>query len=165
MLFFLVSLFISLHAQQECPKLDSYFILGNYTACSKYDIPDMSTRCKYLKAVCSMAISDNDTARYAFSLIGAQVDKTKGFSELNALSLSSMVEVQFMNGEYSKARLLAQEVNALLARKLPYSYPYFVSELLLAKSYINSFDTVSAQKRLILAKTAGMETMLSDSIE
>jgi len=86
-------------------------------------------------------------------------------NEINGLALTSMVEAQFINGEYSRARNLSQEMNALLSRKMPYSYPYFVSELLMTRSYFNSFDTLSAKKRLALAKTAGMEALLSETFE
>ncbi len=163
-LFLVFTFLFSLHAEQDCSKLDSYYLVGNYKACSNYSEINSSVRCSYVKALCSLAVSDYDTARYDFSLISAKVKKQNGLSDLNGLSLSSMVEVQFMSGDYSKARSLAQEVNTLLSKKIPYSYPYFVSELLLAKSYLNSFDAVSAKKRLILAKTAGMEPMLCASV-
>jgi len=164
-MFLLVLTFLfSLHAEQDCPKLDSYYIVGNYKACSTYSESNSSIRCSYIKALCLLAVSDYDSARYDLSLISAKVKKQSGLSDLNGLSLSSMVEAQFMSGDYSKARSLAQEVNTLLSKKMPYSYPYFVSELLLAKAYLSSFDPASAKKRLILAKTAGMEPLLCASI-
>ena len=157
-MFLIAIIFLAaLHAEQDCPKLDSYYVIGNYKACSSYAEPVTSTRCKYVKAICSLALSDYDTAMYQFSLLST--------SDVKGLSLSSMVETQFMSGDNIKARSFAQEVSSLLSKKMPYSYPYFVSELLLAKSYISAFDAGAAKKRLILAETAGMEPFLAESIE
>lgn len=159
------SFLTALFSQEDCTKLDSYYIVGNYKACAAYSQELMGPRCRYVKALCSLAMSDYDTAKFEFSVIGAELKKDKGMSELNGLALLSMSETLFMSGEYSKAKTLSSELNALLSKKAPYSYPYFVSELLLSRSYINSFDTTSALKRIALARTAGMEELLCPAIE
>ncbi|HOW16287.1 MAG TPA: hypothetical protein PK443_01100 [bacterium] len=160
-----ILIFSSLYSQDSCLKMEEYYILGNYKACVAHKQESLSQRCRYIKALCSMANEDNDTARYEFSLIGVELKNGEAMNEINGLALTSMVEAQFLKGEYSKARNLSQEMNALLSRKMPYSYPYFVSELLMTRSYFNSFDTLSAKKRLALAKTAGMEALLSETFE
>ena len=161
----ILAVLANIFAQEDCPKLDSYYIIGNYKACVSYKQELMSPRCRYVKALCSMANSDYDTAKFEFSVIGAELKKAGGMKELNGLSLLSMAEALFMSGEFAKARSLSSELNALLSKKMPYSYPYFVSEVLLSRSYLNSFDITSAQKRLALAKAAGMEDLLCASIE
>ena len=167
MLFFVLLLFNSLifaDTQLDCPQMDKDYIIGNYTTCSSSLEGTQSMRCRYLKAICYMADSSYDKARYELSLISADV-KSEKFDEFNGLALTSLAEVAFLQGDYKRAKTLSLAVNDVLTKKIPLSYPYYINEVLLAKSSFDARDIPEANKRLAIMKNSKADTLFFSSLD
>lgn len=154
----------SVHADTKCPVTERQYILGNYKKCSTSKEGTGSTRCDYIRALCNMGNGNMDEAKYSFSMLSTVNTKQEKFSGINGLALASLVEMSYLNGEYKKARELSGELNSLLSKKLPDSYPYLISEVLLAKSYYDDKDSASAMKRINMLKNANVDPLLYCSI-
>ena len=167
MLFSVLLLFHSLifaEAQLDCPQLDKDYIMGNYTACSSGLEITQSMRCRYLKAICYMADSSYDKARYELSLISADV-KSEKFDEFNGLALTSLTEVAFLQGDATRAKTLSLAVSDVLIKKLPFSYPYYINEVLLIKSSFDAKDIQDANKRIAILKNSKADTIFFSSLD
>jgi hypothetical protein len=151
-------------AENDCPQIDKDYILGNYKGCASALEGNSSMRCRYLKAVCEMADSSYDKSRYDLSLISADVKDGK-FSDLNALALTSLAEIASLQGDYKRARTLSSAISDVLIKKLPASYPYSVSEVLLTKSYFDARDIREANKKLEAMKNSKVDSMLFSSLD
>ena len=158
MLFSVILLFQSLmfaDTQLDCPQLDKDYVIGNYAACSSSLEGTQSMRCRYLKAICYMADSSYDKARYELSLISADV-KSEKFDEFNGLALTSLAEVAFLQGDSKRARTLSLAINDVLIKKAPLSYSYYINEVLLTKSSL---------KRLAIMKNSKADTLFFSSLD
>ncbi|MEI6093236.1 MAG: hypothetical protein WCQ47_06090 [bacterium] len=149
---------------RECPQIDKDYIIGNYAPCSSSVEGNDSIRCKYIKAMCNIAESSYDKARYDLSLISADVADGK-FDEFNGLALTSLAEIAFLQGDYKRGKTLASAVNEVLIKKLPSSYPYAISEVLLAKSYFDSKNIPEANKKIESMKVSKIDTILFSSLD
>ena len=158
MLFSVILLFQSLmfaDTQLDCPQLDKDYVIGNYAACSSSLEGTQSMRCRYLKAICYMADSSYDKARYELSLISADV-KSEKFDEFNGLALTSLAEVAFLQGDSKRAKTLSIAINDVLIKKAPLSYSYYINEVLLTKSSL---------KRLAIMKNSKADTLFFSSLD
>jgi len=166
MLFLILSAFMlfSLHAESPCPDTERQYILGDYKKCAVSKENGASTQCSYIKALCSIGNNNLDEAKYPLSILSVEESSTHNFTETNGLALASLVEIAYLAGDYKKAQNLSGELNSLLSKKLPDSYPYMVSEVLLAKSYYNNSDSRSAKKRLVMLELTSMDPILYYSI-
>ncbi|MCX6113102.1 MAG: hypothetical protein NTY22_07490 [Proteobacteria bacterium] len=162
--FLLFSSLIFADTEQKCAELDKAYILGDYKDCSSGIDENLSIRCKYLKAICEMADYSYDKSRYELSLISADV-KAEKFDEFNGLALTSLAEIAFLQGDYKRAKTLSFAVNDVLIKKLPLSYSYFISELLLIKSYIDSRNLSEANKKIKIMKISKVDDMLFSSLD
>ncbi|MBN1114284.1 MAG: hypothetical protein JXA66_02995 [Oligoflexia bacterium] len=145
-----------------CVQTEYAYIMGDYEACVK-TAETQDIRCKYIKALCEIGSSDYDKARFLLSVITTDV-KEKKMGLYNAAALNSLTELAFLTGSYKKAARLAPEVNSLLSRELPDSYPYLVSELLFIKSRYDSRDLLSAFRRIQMLKGVNTDGLLFDSL-
>lgn len=84
--------------------------------------------------------------------------------DIVSLSLNSFSEIAFLKGDLTKAQELANQTNGLLSVKMPNSYPYIVSELLLVKSYFNAKDALSALRRIEMIKTLNTDGFIYESL-
>ena len=157
---FLLTLILSLYghsySSELCNDLDTYYLIGNYKACSNSEVDVKDSRCTYIQALCKMALNDHDVARYAFSTVTG---------DYKDLALASIVELHFATGNPRKAKVLAKDLNSTLSKRTRNTYPYFVTELLLTKSHLNSFDVRSANDRLRSLRSAGLEELFYESLE
>jgi hypothetical protein len=60
--------------------------------------------------------------------------------------------------------MLSSEINSVLSKKIPNSYGYAVSEILLTKSYCDTRDSLSARKRINMLR-ASIDPLLYSSVE
>lgn len=150
----------------DCADIDRDFIIGRYDSCKKLEHPGtLSLRCRYLKTLCKIAERSYDDARYELSIISADMSAaSKAPSELNALALTSLAELAFLQGDYPRGRNLTRSVNTLLDGKLQDSYPHSVSELLMLKSYFDSREIDNARNILRRFSQRGMDTMLYNAM-
>ena len=156
----------NLYASSTCEDIQRSYITGDYKKCAKqyHAATDLSQDCRYLAALCDIGNYDYDDARYELSLLSVP-DKGSGkMSSINALALNSLTELAYLKGEYLKARTLSAEINSMLSKKLPNSYEYAISEILLTKSYFDARDSFSARKRINMLKSS-TDPLLYSSIE
>lgn len=141
---------------ENCRDLEKNYLLGDYKKCALQTEYDGPIRCKYISALCALANGDYDRAKYGLSFIGPDV-RSKNFGDINALALTSLVEVSFMQKDLGKAVNLSYEVNKMLSKDLPGSFPYLVSELLMIKTHFQSSEVKAAVKELGILKTAHID--------
>ncbi|MFH1223417.1 MAG: hypothetical protein V1647_03630 [Pseudomonadota bacterium] len=158
------SLFLDLYADSSCPLTETQYINGDYKKCAVSKEGAGSEQCGYIKALCNVGSNSLDDARYMFSMMSTADARTGTLSDFNALAIASLIDVAYIAGEYQKAYGLSGELNSLLSKMLPDSYPYVVSEVLLAKSYYGGKDTRSALKRLNMLTQTGIDPVLYCSI-
>ena len=167
MLFYVLLLSYSLNfanTQQDCPQMEKDYILGNYTTCSSSLEGAQSMRCRYIKAICFMADSSYDKARYELSLISADVRAEK-FDELNGLALTSLAETAFLQGDYKRGKTLSLAVKDVLIKKAPLSYPYYINEVLLVKASFDARDVVDANKKISIMKSSKVDDIFFSSLD
>ncbi|MEI6080156.1 MAG: hypothetical protein WCQ53_05950 [bacterium] len=152
------------NVSNDCDQVDKDYILGNYKACASSQEGSSSIRCRYLKAVCSMADSSYDSSRYELSLISADVKSGK-FGEFNGLALTSLAEIAFLQGDYKRAKTLSSAVKDLLVKRLPSSYPYSISEVLTTKSYFEAKELAQANKGMDVLKRSHMDNIMFSSLD
>ncbi len=165
--FYSLELYSKEQTLDNCDTLDSAFIIGDYTLCENTKLIDTSSlRCRYLASLCMIANKSYDKARYELSLISAQIPKTANApGEYNALALTSLVELAFLQGDFSKARSLSSTVNTLLSQKLADSYPYSVNELLVLKSYLDLRALNNAKERIKIIKSKNKDQLLYSALD
>jgi len=146
---------ISIYASSTCEDIQKLYITGDYKKCSKQDavVKTLSPECRYITALCDIGNYEYDDARYELSVLSVPDKKAEKISSINALALNSLTELAFLKGEYSKARMLSVEINSVLSKKLPGSYEYAISEILLTKSYFDAKDSFSARKRINMLRS------------
>jgi len=163
---FLLLLSSGLYASESCEDIQKSYILGDYKKCVAIynSATDLSPQCRYISALCNMANNDYENARYELSILSVPDKKTNKLSNINALALNSLAEVAYLKGDYNKARSLSTEINSVLSKKLPDSYEYAISEVLLTKSYLDVKDSLSANKRINLLKQKKIDPLIYYSI-
>lgn len=137
----------ALYASDDCSHIHKAYILGDYQKCSEYT---KNGSCSYVYAVCNIGSYKYDEARYNLSIMASR----------EPLALISLAELNYLESDYSKARLLSVELNSGLAKKSTQSYEYILSELLLVKSYLDTSDMESVAKRLHMLKTTKVDPLL-----
>lgn len=160
----LISHLLPVDEQRDCPQLDKDYILGNYASCSSNQEVTSSIRCKYIKAMCDIAEASYDRSRYELSLISADVVSGK-FDEFNGLALTSLAEIAFLQGDYKRGKTLSTAVNEVLVKKIPMSYPYVISEVLLAKSYFDSKNITEANKKIDYMRASKIDNLIFSSLD
>ncbi len=145
---------ISVYASSNCEDIQTSYIIGDYKQCSKQHAAstDLSLECRYISALCDIGTYSYDDARYELSILSVPDNKSGKISKMNALALNTLVEIAYLQGEYSKAGNLSGELNSMLSKQQPDGYEYAISEVLLTKSYLDTRDHVSAKKRLSMLK-------------
>jgi len=155
----------SVYASSTCEDIQRSYISGDYKKCSKQysNALNLGQECRYLAALCNIGNYEYDSARYELSKLSVP-SKNAELSSINALALNSLTELAYAKGEYSKARTLSAEINSVLSKRLPNSYEYAVSEILLIKSYFDAKDSFSARKRISMLKL-NTDPLLYSSVE
>jgi len=165
---FFLSLFILslsyIHADSDCPETEKQYILGSYKKCAMSKEGGSSTQCSYIKALCNIGNGNFDDAKYPLSLLSVSNLPNGELGDVNGLALASLVEIAYLAGDYKKARALSGELSSLISKKLPETYPYIVSEVLITKSYYDGKDSISAIKRISMLKLTSMEPLFYQSI-
>ena len=150
----LISLVLSITcAESVCPRIERYYIIGNYSACVSVRDRKATPECKYLEALCEIGSYNYESARFKLSSLSSNPD-----------ALNSLTEIAFLQGNYKKARELAADINTMMSQKLPDSYPCIVSKILLVKSFFDAKDITSAMKRIEMLKTAKVDPILYSSV-
>ena len=144
-----------LFAKSDCPQIEKSFIIGDYEKCENISSVSLnSIRCRYIRTLCMMANASYDKARYDLSLISADMPKdAQAPGELNALALTSLAELAFLQGDYPRGRNLSESVNNLLTQKLSGSYPHSVSRVLVLKSQFDARNFSSIKQQLSLMRS------------
>lgn len=156
----------STYAASTCEDIQKSYISGEYKKCSKQysQAKDLNEECRYISALCDIGNYEYDNARYELSMLSVPDKGSNKMSNINALALNSLTELAYLKGEYSKARTLSSEINSVLSKKLPNSYEYAISEILLTKSYFDAKDSFSARKRINMLKS-NTDPLLYTSVE
>jgi len=132
-------LYISLAFSCSNKNINYNYLIGDFNNCLK---PKTNIyKCEYIRALCYIGSEKHDEARYILSNLITKLDKE---DSLLYLVLNSLVEINYIIGEYEKAYKLSIDSYSYCHNKLSYSCS--ISSILKIKALYSEKDFNNALK-------------------